>query len=222
MKTQKLIPIFVRAHGLFKYDGTPFQGKASPAYNVPNKFTDDDNLVFREAEFSESIIDIVQSKLTEMEYVSERVIPDGDMRDYPLTWQQQKINEIAIRNKGKQILVVAPHSNAQGMGDTWGPAKGMCAFTSRGQTGSDLMAERVLQMFRKEFPDWKFYFDFTDGDSDLEANFAVLVNLGLGVLLEIGFQDNREDVVKLLDPVFRIKIADVIVAWLIDEIKNYN
>ena len=83
---QKIIPVLDRAHGTFNANGTPFQGKASPAYNVPNKYPDDDHLVFREAESSEALIDEIEQELSLRKLIVERTVPNDEMREFGLLW----------------------------------------------------------------------------------------------------------------------------------------
>ena len=219
---QEIIPVLVRAHGTLNQDGTPFQGKASPAYNVPDKYPDDDHLVFREAESSEALIDEIEQELTLRKFFTERVIPDNDMRDFGLLWQKAKINSIHAKwnTISKKILMLAVHHNAQYMGDKWGNAEGVCVFTSPGQTPSDAPAERLVQAFVNDFPDWVVRKDKVDGDSDYEAPFTVLMANGMGILIELGFQDTRSEVEKLKNPEFRKRIVKTIVNWFVEEIKN--
>lgn len=218
---QNLIPVLVRAHGTFNWNGTPFQGKASPAYNVPDKFKDDDHLVFREAESSEALIDEIEKELSLRKLISERVIPNNDMRDYPLLGQKNIINQINAKWVAlkKRILTLAVHHNAQYMGDRWGNAEGVCVFTSPRQTDSDAPANRLVEAFAKDFPDWVIRRDMSDGDGDYEAPFTILMANGMAILIELGFQDTRSEVEKLKNPEFRKRIVKTIVNWFENEIK---
>ena len=218
---QNLVPVLVRAHGTINWDGTPFQGKASPAYNVPDKFKDDDHLVFREAESSEALIDEIEHELSLRKLISERVIPNDDMRDYPLLGQKNIVNQINTKwvSQNKKILTLAVHHNAQGMGDEWGNAIGVCVFTSPGQTASDKPAGRLAAAFMEDFPDWKVRLDKSDGDADYEAPFTILMANGMAILIELGFQDTRSEVEKLKNPEFRKRIVKTIVNWFENEIK---
>lgn len=222
METQKIIPVLDRAHGTFNADGTPFQGKASPAYNVPNKYPDDDHLVFREAESSEALIDEIEQELSLRKLFVERTVPNDEMREFGLLWRKAQINSYHAKwnTIGKKILMLSVHHNAQGMGDYWGNAEGVCVFTSPGQTSSDAPAERLVQAFVKDFPDWVVRKDKVDGDSDYEAPFTVLMANGMGILIELGFQDTRSEVEKLKNPEFRKRIVKTIVNWFENEIKH--
>lgn len=212
---QNLIPVFDRAHGLTNPDGTPLIGKASPAVIVPDAFSDDDHLRFRECEFSEYIIDGVISELTEQGYATERTISNDDMQEPGLLVRKARIN--ALHNKyaakNKEIVTISIHSNASGMGDVWKKARGKAYFTFVGQSYSDKMCERLYAISEQKFPDEHHYKDTTDNDSDLESRFTILSALGNGILLEINFQDNKEDVALLNDLHYRARIINMIVQW---------
>lgn len=71
-------------------------------------------------------------------------------------------------------------------------ANGFEAFTSRGTTQSDSMAEAMLNEYDKQF-NLKARFDLSDGDRDKEASFTVLGNRHRAVLFELGFIDSPID-----------------------------
>lgn len=220
---QKIIPVLDRAHGTFNADGTPFQGKASPAYNVPNKYKDDDDLIFREAESSESLIDEIEKELNTRGFIFvERIVPNDEMREFGLLWRKIQINTYYAKwnAKGKKILMLSVHHNAQYLGDKWGTAEGVCVYTSPGQTSSDMPAHRLAESFKKNFPDWNVRVDKSDKDNDYEAPFTVLMANGMGILIELGFQDTRTEVKKLKDETFRKRIVDTIVDWFVEENNN--
>lgn len=81
-----------------------------------------------------------------------------------------------------------------------------CAFTSRGQTQADVLATYLYEAAKTALKDYIDNFsspsknqrpirtDYTDGDPDIEAGFAILVKTDCpAVLTENLFQDNRED-----------------------------
>lgn len=137
------------------------------------------------------------------------------------TWKQEQSRELAWRANfvntlcakyGKQnCIYVSVHNNAAGADGKWHDARGWCAFTSRGQTQADVLASHLYDAAKIALKDYIDKFsspdpkqrpirtDYTDGDPDLEAGFAVLVKTGCpAVLTENMFQDNREDVDFLL------------------------
>ena len=85
------------------------------------------------------------------------------------------------------FLYVSIHSNAGG-------GSGFEVWTSPGQTISDRYAEIWVQEIKKEFPEFPFRADKTDGDLDKESKFWVLVRTAMpAVLGELLFFDNFND-----------------------------
>jgi N-acetylmuramoyl-L-alanine amidase len=98
-------------------------------------------------------------------------------------------------------------------------ARGMEVFTGRGEDGSDELATWVYRSFREQFPDLKWRSDYSDGDVDKEANFAVLRSSYHipSVLVELGFLTNEHDARQLADPAFRkqcaVALANALEDW---------
>lgn len=94
----------------------------------------------------------------------------------------------------KTKVMLSIHNNAQGSGEEWMNARGFSAYTSKGNTKSDPIAELIINDFIHYFPDIKVRTDKSDGDKDWEENFTVLMGRYIQVLIEVLFQDNKEDV----------------------------
>jgi N-acetylmuramoyl-L-alanine amidase len=112
-------------------------------------------------------------------------------------------------------IVLSYHANACTMTGEGGKATGTVAYTTRGVTRSDAMADIFLAKIRQYFPDRRILRDISDGDWDFESNFSVLMSKWPSVLLEIGFMDNEDDL-KLLksedwNKVMRAAIVEAIV-----------
>ena len=87
-------------------------------------------------------------------------------------------------------LFVSIHCNA--FGDE--RARGFEAFTSRGDTGADLVASFVYEEVALAFPNLQMRTDFSDGDIDKEAGYYVLKHTKMrAVLIELGFITNSAD-----------------------------
>lgn len=206
---QVLYPVWDRAHG------TNVAGKATPAYLVPNKYSDDDHLVQREWEWSEEVIDMLERKWSALGFTSERTIPDNDPLEPGLIERMARINKFDFPG---QLLTFSPHINAITLGDEWQQrASGITYFTSPGQTVSDAMATRLYKISEMWFRHWYFYKQTVDGDPDFEARFAVLMAKGAGILAEVGFQDNRNDVERIMKLSFKEKLTNMWIEWLIGE-----
>lgn len=97
--------------------------------------------------------------------------------------------------------LISIHSNAGG-------GTGFEVFTSPGQDLSDKLAECMVAAFAEEFPDEKIRKDTSDGDSDKEAKFTMLVGHEWpAVLTENFFMDNHKDIAILRDPSTAERIA---------------
>jgi hypothetical protein len=206
---QILYPVWDRAHG------ANVAGKATPAYLVPRKYSDDDHLVQREWEWSEEVVDMLEKKWAALGFISERTIPDNDPFEPGLLERMSRINRY---NFSGQLLTFSPHINAITLGDHWQTtASGITYFTSPSHTISDDMCTRLYAISEDWFKDFYHYKNTVDGDPDFEAKFAVLMAKGAAILAEVGFQDNRWDVERIMQHAFKDKITNMWIQWLIGE-----
>ena len=126
------------------------------------------------------------------------------------------------KNTTKKCILISIHVNAAGNGD-WKNATGWSAYTTKGVTKSDLLAEclydaaeEILTPLNK-----KIRKDTTDGDRDYEENFYVLKHtLMPAVLTENFFMDNKEDCEWLLSPEGRLAIADIHVKGILKYVER--
>jgi N-acetylmuramoyl-L-alanine amidase len=122
-----------------------------------------------------------------------------------------EIGLIARRNFMNSIpfpsFVLSLHSNAAGMGDKWMNARNASIWTTRGVTNSDKYATMVQQKLEKDIPEMKWRKDIQDGDVDYEENFTVLTSKHISVLVEWGFQDNKEDLALIKDETIKAKLV---------------
>ena len=98
------------------------------------------------------------------------------------------------------------HNNAAGMGDKWYNARGTSIWTTKGETKSDKFATIIYNKLIVDIPEMSWRKDFTDKDVDYEENFTVLTSKHPSVLLEWGFQDNKEDLKLIEDPIIKQKL----------------
>lgn len=121
--------------------------------------------------------------------------------------------------RGGTKFLISLHNNAAGMGNEWCTARGFEIYTAKGQTRSDLFATVIFEQLQEDFPTadgYKHRTDPSDGDSDKEANFTVLMgNNYWGVLLEWLFQDNPDDVALLEDDSVNQKLVESLTKALI-------
>ena len=138
-------------------------------------------------------------------------------RDVSLKERCRRVNEICDKEGKENVLLVSIHSNAAGADGKWKSAGGWCVYTSPGQTSADILATEMwnaanewLKPYIEDFPTHQrkgeydskqrpIRADWSDGDPDYEARFAVLTGTKCAaVLTESLFQDNKADVDFLL------------------------
>jgi len=90
-------------------------------------------------------------------------------------------------------------------------AHGCEVWTSPGQTGADALAEAIIKVMEAEFPDTTMRKDYTDGDSDKEAGFAVLTRTWMpAALVELAFISNPAEEAMLESPAYQERAARAI------------
>lgn len=89
------------------------------------------------------------------------------------------------------------------------PAKGFSVFTTKGVTDSDKIATYFVEELEKMFcPPHTFRKEFSDGDSDWEANFYIIRNTKMpAILTENGFFTNEWECKEMMTEDFQIKCA---------------
>lgn len=87
-------------------------------------------------------------------------------------------------------------------------AHGCEVWTTPGQTQADALAESIIRAMEAALPELTFRKDYTDGDSDKEANFAVLTRTKMpAVLIELAFISNPTEEALLESPAFQARAA---------------
>ena len=148
-------------------------------------------------------------------YDARLIVPEEN--DVPLPERCRRVNEICNEYGEENVLLVSIHSNAAGADGKWKTAGGWCVYTSPGKQRRDTLATEIwnaanvwLKPYIDRFPllqskgeyDSKqrpIRADWSDGDPDYEARFAILTGTKCAaVLTESLFQDNKADVDFLL------------------------
>ena len=94
---------------------------------------------------------------------------------------------VEIANTWKPDLFLSVHCNASEVVN----ANGIEVWTSPGETASDAAATAIYNSVLTAFPHKNFRKDMSDGDSDKESKFHVLVKTRCpAVLIELGFLSN--------------------------------
>lgn len=168
------------------------------------------NGAFREYLFNRRVSDLVIAGLRRRNIDCDLVVPETN--DISLRTRAMRVNKVCEELGSRNVILVSVHANASGKGSAWMNAKGWSAYTTKGETRSDLLAECFYMAFEKEFPSRKIRKDISDGDSDFEENFYIIhKSLCPAVLLENFFYDNYEECQWLLQEETQARIASAIV-----------
>ena len=208
-------------------------GKATPGKRSPSATTGKgygtytkDQLSLYEYEYNRLIVKLVDEKLRQLGFKTFIVTPEVE-GDIGLTARALRSNNMVGRNPGLKHIFISAHVNATGDGKTWYTGSNgsyWCAYTSKGQTGGDKLAdcfydaaEEVLKPFKK-----KIKTDLSDGDRDVEENFTVITKtISPAVLVESFFMTNVDDVLFLKSDVGTKAIVDIYVKAVIKYCERY-
>lgn len=197
---KKLVLILDPAHG------SDVPGKRSP---------DGMHLEYR---WSRDMWGIIYPRLLALGYVAEFTTT---LETEPgLSTRCRAAEKIAARNKTLVPLFISLHNDAYGNGTSWNQARGISVWTTKGRTRSDIFAAEMITQLDVITHGRTRMRTYAPGtmDKDFEANFAVLMGNYNAMLIECGFQDNKEDVSLLQNPEFCTRVADAI----IQGIENIN
>lgn len=190
--------------------------------STPGKCSPDKK--FFEYKYSREIVSDIKSILENYGY---KVFVDIQENDLKLTQNQELLKRVKFVNDVCKIhgtnncIYVSIHVNAASSDGRWHEATGWEAYTTKGKTKSDKLAECLYKSAQKNLINKKIRKDLVDGDSDKESNFYVLRNTKCpAVLTENFFQDNKKDVEFLLSDVGRQQIARLHVEGIINYIKD--
>lgn len=177
---------------------------------APSKmFTFDDGLTVYEGVINRKIGKYLSEMLTSVEH--EILVPEDE--DISLNKRRQRLNTLYQKHNGNCFLV-SIHCNAGG-------GTGIEIFTTRGNTKSDYIAEVLMKHASNEI-DMKFRKDYSDGDSDKEANFTILMSAMPSVLTENGFMDRREDAEYILSDIGQYQLALYHYKGILEILNSFN
>lgn len=185
--------------------------------NTPGKRSPDG--LFREYKYVREIAEEIERKLIARGYDAERIVKETV--DVPLSERSRRINEICRRLGTSNVILVSIHCNAAGNGQEWKNARGWAAYTSKGNTKADKLANSLYEAAENNFPGKTIRKDFQDGDPDWEENFHMLAKTKCpAVLTENFFMDNQKDVSYLLSLEGRTSIVRAHIEGIINYIKS--
>lgn len=172
--------------------------------------------VLKEYAYTREIAKLVIQGLKDKGYECEAIVTEE--YDVSLDERVRRVNEYCKKYGSSNVVLVSIHCNASGMGTRWMYARGVCVYTSKGETKSDELATMFCEEAEKNFKGHNIRKDYSDGDADWEANYAVLKKTKCpAILTENFFMDNKKDVLYLLSK----KGKDAIVKTHIDTIVRY-
>ena len=170
----------------------------------------------KEYVYCREIVAEVVKRLRTQGYDAENTVPENG--DVSLGERCNRVNAWCDRLGAKNVVFVSIHNNAAGCGQ-WMSARGWEAWTSKGQTMGDKLADCLYDAAAKYLQKGtKIRTDLTDGDRDKEGNLAVVRGTRCAACLtENLFQDNKEDVEYLLSQEGR----EAIIKLHVEGIKAY-
>ena len=185
--------------------------------NTPGKRSPDGML--REYLYAREISDDIVRELVKRGYDAERIVKENV--DVSLSERARRVNEVCGKLGTSNVLLISVHCNAAGNGD-WLNARGWSAYTSKGQTKADKLADCLYSVAESVFVGQRIRKDLSDGDPYWEENFYILNKTKCpAVLTENFFQDNKDDVAFLLSPEGKQQIVKVHVEGIIKYLENY-
>lgn len=152
--------------------------------------------------YAQGIVDVLQAE----GYDAELLVPEE--WDVSLDTRVARVNAWCRKLGAENVILVSIHVNAAGSERKWLDARGWCIYTSRGQTKADDLATCIYnnavpelakagytKTFKQGNRQKPIRTDFSDGDPDQEAGYAMIKKtMCPAVLSENLFQDNKEDV----------------------------
>ena len=123
---------------------------------------------FREPFYNREIARQVVADFRERGLDAELLVPEDD--DIPLAERVRRVNAACFLLG----ILVSIHVNVARNGSKWLNATGWSAYTCKGQTESDKLAECLCQAAIKNFPGRRIRTDMSDGDMDWEEGFYIL------------------------------------------------
>ena len=170
---------------------------------------------FREPFYNREIARRVVSDLRDRGLDAELLVPEDD--DISLAERVRRVNTACFLLGKQNVILVSIHVNAAGNGSKWLNATGWSAYTCKGQTASDKLAECLCQAAIKNFPGHRIRTDMSDGDMDWEEGFYILrKSLCVAVLTENFFMDSRSDLEYLQSRAGKQAIIDTHVEGIIE------
>ena len=176
----------------------------------------------REYRYCREIAAEVVRRLKAEEYDAELLVPeDADINNNE---RANRANAWCDKLGMANVCLVSIHNNAAGMGDRWMTGRGWEAWTTKGQTQGDKLADCLYDAAARCLPaGTPIRTDMIDGDRDKEANYTILKRSRCAACLtENMFQDNRAEVDWLLSEEGRAAVVNLHVEGLKAYVAKYG
>ena len=174
--------------------------------------------MLREYKYTREIAQKIVDELVTQGYDAIRIV--NEEHDISLSERVKRVNNECDKYGASNVIFISIHCNAFKNGE-WANARGWSAYTSKGQTKSDILAEYLYKEAENNFKGLKIRTDMSDKDKDWEENFTVLQKTKCAaVLTENFFMDNKEDVAYLLSEEGKKAIVKTHVDAIINYIKK--
>lgn len=185
-----MIILIDNGHGSTSELRGKFSPKLDETMKIGSEFTNGGR--FREWKYNRVISHMIVDKLISMGYDARLVVPED--ADASLAERIRRINTICNKVGAKNVLLISVHSNAVGDGSQWMTGKGWEAYTTKGKTKSDTLAEFLYKRADENLKGRKIREDWSDSDRDKEADFYIIKKAYCpAVLTENFFYDNKDD-----------------------------
>ncbi|HRI78128.1 MAG TPA: N-acetylmuramoyl-L-alanine amidase [Cyclobacteriaceae bacterium] len=183
------------------HGGTNAKGHYTTA---PNKmFTFPDGVVFYEGRNNREITKCLAAMLIAANLKFTFI--NDPVHDTPLQERVARANKVFTEDK--RCIYLSIHSDAMPPASS-GKGSGSAVYTTKGQTGSDTVADIFAEVYKRELSQFRFRENRSDGDADQEENFYVLRQTHCPALLvENLFFDNRPEAEFLASDEGQLKIA---------------
>lgn len=193
--------------------GSNTLGKGSP-YSLSGVLPE---LKFKEWEWCREMASMIVEALKKLGVNAELLVPES--YDVSLQERVKRTNHKCKIYGKNNVILLSIHNNALGMGDKWmNNASGWSAWTSVGQTKSDIIAEYLYDAATIHLAGMRLRVDKADNDSDYESQFFILRKTSCpAVLTENLFMTNESDVRYLLSD----KGKQAILRTHVDGVINY-
>lgn len=179
--------------------------------NTPGKCSPDG--LFKEYRYNREIASALVYKLHDMGYDTQLLVPEDE--DIPLKTRAARVNGLCNEIGVENVILVSIHCNAAPPDDgQWHRARGWSAYTTKGETKSDILADFLYSAAERVFTSEKGLkvrrFGNSSGEKDWEEDFYILKRTQCtAVLTENFFMDNRSDLKYLLSKEGKKDIVDV-------------